>query len=261
MASVLLLSTFLFQLLFILLGKTQPVESLDDLEWYLPRVEVEFVCPNDIRSSFNATKTFDIIYKGLAPDINSTHLATFVRMSGMSDVPHHMWYSDYCNRTSNATLISFEVQGSAEFNTAVNETQNRTHIIEIIEKLQKPDTIKSFIEAIVCKDVAEFRSFTTSRPVVPMQQGATGSFDHIDHDYVRLCAASEDGQLLEDAADDPMFLFFAFMVGFAMVGMLFSELQKYDRRQHPLANRRRRQDYDSVSVDQDQDQGVEVEMV
>ena len=46
-----------------------------------------------------------------------------------------------------------------------------------------------------------------------------------------------------------------------MVGMLFSELQKYDRRQHPLANRRRRQDYDSVSVDQDQDQGVEVEMV
>ena len=171
----------------------------------------------------------------------------------MTDITPGKWYYSNCNTTSDNVLISLEVEGSAEF----DDMANRTHVKDIIMKLQgEDDILENYFESNVCSDMKDFQAFATDRPVVPLQHtNDLSPFRNIEHSLLLLCGG-EDFVYYDEEQPDAGFLLFGFMVGFAMVGMIFTELQKYDRRPHPLASRRsRRQEYDSVTFDQ------EVEMV
>ena len=88
----------------------------------LPRIEVQFMCGHDIRSTLNITDSFTQLYKTLLPDLQKVHLDYGKRIDGMKDIPETKWYYNQCNITSSQVLTTMEVQGVADFDISSNRT-------------------------------------------------------------------------------------------------------------------------------------------
>jgi hypothetical protein len=189
----------------------------------LPRIEVQFICGYDIRSTFNVTNTFDDLYRILVPNLNKVHLATELKMSSMRDIPTAKWYYPQCNMTSHQVLTTLEVEAFVEFDIETNRTN--------VDHLFGEETVEDYFQENVCSDMDLFKVFY-DKPKNPMP----ATFENVDHNLLLLCGGA-DIVYYDNDAPDPVFLLLAFFLGFIMVGQIFGELHQYDRRPHPLGRR------------------------
>lgn len=214
------------------------------VEFELPELEVQFICPHDIRQSFNISDTFNGLYKKLLPDLQDTRLTFHERVNGMDDIKSKKWYYSECNMTSSQVLATMRVEGFAEFDSSTN----RTHVNHLFNE----ETIREYFEVNVCLDLFNYRAYVENSKSSHRNPGS--SFDKVEHSLILLCGG-DDIVYYEEDAPDAGFLFFGFFAGFLMVAMVATELQKYDMRPHPLGSRPgRRNEYDGVT-------GQELEMV
>jgi hypothetical protein len=219
--------------------------ATDGVEFELPEVEVQFICAYDIRPNFNVSDAFNEMYKKLLPDLQDTRLTYSEKINSMGDISPSKWYYSECNMTSPQVLTTLKVEGWAEFDSSTNRTN--------VDHLFNQGTIEAYFKEKVCTDMDFYRAYVENSK--PTYHQAQSTFDKVEHSLLLLCGGA-DIVYYDEEAPDSGFLFVGFFVGFMMVGMVGSELQKYDRRPHPLGGRRgsRRRDYDGVT-------GQELEMV
>eukprot|EP00980_Cylindrotheca_fusiformis_P004690 scaffold992_cov116-Cylindrotheca_fusiformis.AAC.25 len=208
---------------------------MEEVELRLPELEVQFICPRDIRQTFDAENIFDEIYKKFLPDLQTTNLAIKSKLDGMSDIPSGKWYYSDCNMTSPQILTTLQAFGSAVFDGSTNLTH--------LESFFNEEAIKEYFEKNVCSGLHNYRAYVE---ITSKSFETAFSFDMVEHNLLLLCGG-EDLVYLDEETPDAGFLFFGFLVGFVMVGMVASELQKYDRRPRPSGNRRRN-DYEGVAA-------------
>jgi hypothetical protein len=218
--------------------------ATDAVEFQLPKLEVQFICAYDIRPNFNVSVAFNEMYKKLLPDLQDTHLTHSMKINSMDDISPNKWYYSECNTTSPQVLTTLKVEGWAEFDSSTNRTN--------VNHLFNEGTIEDYFKEKVCTDMHFYRGYVENSKASYHQ--AQSTFDKVEHSLLLLCGGA-DIVYYDEEAPDAGFLFVGFFVGFMMVGMVATELQKYDRRPHPLGDRRgRRRDYDGVT-------GQELEMV
>jgi len=242
-------------------------EKSDELQVWLPIIEVQFICDHDfIRpASGNSTdyllKVYQNLYNELLPeDVTATRstLHHLERFSVMEDIAPTKWYYPDCNMTSPQLLASLKVKGKGTLSHsaspwAVGAQDVHEHMNEA--------SIKNFFARNVCSNMTDFRAYVESpkhhhqQSLYYTSHSPTGppkmAFEHVEHSLLLLCG-EESLVYYEEGPPDGPFLFMGFFAGFLMVRMIATELQKYDQRPHPLGGRRR--DYNGV-VNQ------EVEMV
>mmetsp|Transcript_40840 Transcript_40840/g.98496 ORF Transcript_40840/g.98496 Transcript_40840/m.98496 type:complete len:344 (+) Transcript_40840:53-1084(+) len=235
-------------------------EKKDQVEVWLPIIEVQFVCDHDIRPpSGNTTdymlKTYENLYNQLLPDeVTATRssLHHLERFSEMADIAPNKWYYSDCNMTSPQLLASLKVRGKGVLGNSAAPTME-IGMNEVHEGMNQL-SIKEFFAHNVCTNMTDFRAYVESprhhhqQSLYYTSHSASGppkmAFEHVEHSLLLLCGG-EDLVYYEEGPPDGGFLFFGFFVGFLMVSMIATELQKYDQRPHPLGGRRR--EYDEVT--------------
>lgn len=211
--------------------------ATDAVEFQLPELEVQFICAYDIRPNFNISDAFNEMYKKLLPDLQDTHLTYSEKINSMDDISPDKWYYSECNMTSPQVLTTLKVEGWAEFDSSTN----RTNVIHLFNEVN----IEDYFEKKVCTDMYFYRGYVENSKASHHESQST--FDKVEHSLILLCGGV-DIVYYDEEAPDAGFLFVGFFVGFMMVGMVATELQKYDRRPHPLGGRRgHRRDYDGVT--------------
>ena len=217
------------------------------VEFELPTLEVQFICGYDFREGYNLDESFEGLYKQVIPELVQTKFHFLNRMNTVQDIPDNKWYLNDCNMTSSNVLATIRAQGYV----LVNAPTNRTNVKHLFAE----DTIRTYFETEVCTNMTDFRTHIEHHHSLYTKSSDEMEFHHMEHELILLC---EDSSLVyyDEEAPDAGFMFFGFIVGFMMVGMVGSELQKYDRRPHPLGGRggNGRRDYEEVTEQ-------EVEMV
>ena len=251
-------------------------------EVWLPVLEVQFVCDHDYAApTRNLTDYFlsmyQDLYDQLLPDdiaARRSSLHHVEKRSRVSDISPSTWYYSDCNATSPQLLTTLKVKGKGTVMDGSSSQRERAPIKNgQVQEGFNDESVKEFFAENVCSNMTDFRAYVDSpkrhhqglyySPSSREQSKPTLTFDHVDHSLLLLCG---DGDLVyyEEGPPDAGFLFFGFFVGFLMVSMIATELQKYDNRPHPLGGRR----YNSRDNDNDTDRGdydgvarQEVEMV
>ncbi|CAJ1923579.1 unnamed protein product [Cylindrotheca closterium] len=240
----------------------QQEDDEEQVEVWLPIIEVQFVCDHDTRppSGGNVTEymlnLYENLYNELLPNqvtVTRSSLHHLERFSTMSEISSTKWYYSDCNMTSPQLLASLKVKGKGVLNNAPT-SMTELGMTQVHESMNEA-SIQEFFANNVCTNMTEFRASVESpqhhhqQSLYYTSHSATGppkmTFEHVDHSLLLLCGG-EDLVYYEEGPPDGGFLFFGFFVGFLMVSMIATELQKYDQRPHPLGGRRR--DYDGVST-------------
>jgi hypothetical protein len=160
----------------------------------------------------------------------------------MVDIPPTKWYYSSCNISSPQVLATLEIDGWVQFLPTANQTSEDDYQMNPEEKADlvmdlTPDTIEDYFRLNVCNDEIEF-----FHAVVEDWRSADSlEVDQrlMDHSLFLLCGG-DDVIYYDEGAPDSGVVLFGFIVGAIMVGMIFSELQKFEIRPHPRSSRQRR---------------------
>lgn len=240
-----------------------------DDETLLPRVQVQFICGHDVRPGFNATSTVEDFYKRWLPDdVSISRLHSSLKISGMKDIPSTKWYYSSCNISSPQVLTTLTitaaayVQSSSSSSSPIEERQNNqtnssndyydSHPVEELEDddLRKdltPGVFEKYFTDYVCKDMVFFHAVVEDdwRNNLPKHNNDQNQV--LDHSLFLLCGGADVIYYDQDGAPDSGFVLFGFLVGIAMIGMIFSELQKFESHrpspQRSSTRRSRRDNY------------------
>ncbi|CAJ1923597.1 unnamed protein product [Cylindrotheca closterium] len=223
-------------------------KETNNVQVFLPTLEVEYICGHDIRPTFNATETFQNLYQTLLPDMQEPQLTLIERITGMDFLLRaygkqkcKLWG---CNTTSPQVLMTFKVKGFASFDRSSEDIAAMNEVIN-------HQTVRSYFDTKVCNDndLSQFRVFVES----PFRkESKSEKFDQVQHHFNLLCDGVKyvyDAD--EDYDGDPIFVLFGIVAGYYMFRMVAIELQKYGR------NIRR--SYEGIpSSDDDDDEEVEM---
>ncbi len=208
----------------------------------LPRVHLQFICHQDIRSEFSVVNMFDSYYRQLLPHLTNTTLRNELMSNSMKDIPHSKWYFSNCNISSPQVLLTMETEGWAQYSmdwngTASPEPYGDDQFKQMIMQQVTSDSLQNYIQLNVCNSMEIYRAY-----IEDWSNSTPESFEndqYIDHSLILLCGG-EDYIYYDEADPDGGFIVFGLLVGFLMVGMIVGELQKFQDRPNQNGSTSRR---------------------
>jgi len=206
----------------------------------LPRVHVQFICHKDIRSKFSVVDMFDGYYRQILPDLSNTSLIHNLKTSVMRDIPPSKWYYNSCNVSSPQVLLTMETEGWAKYDSDWNSTtttsaapfRNDGRFQKYIMDKVTPFTLKHYIEDNVCQSMEIYRAYMEDWANLTSESFEDD--EYLEHSLILLCGG-ENYIYYDDEDPGKGFVLIGMLVGIVMVGMIFSELQKF---QAPRPSRR-----------------------
>jgi hypothetical protein len=198
----------------------------------LPRVHLQFICHQDIRSQFSVVDTFDAYYREILPKLSNTTLRHELQSNSMKDIPVQKWYFNSCNISSPQVLLTMETEGWAQYyldwnGTASSKPYEEDEFNTLIMEQATPASVEEYIKGNVCKDMDIYRAY-----VEDWSNQTSESFEHeeyVEHSLILLCGG-EDYIYYEEEDPGSGFVLLGMMVGIVMFSMIFTELQQFNQR-------------------------------